>query len=667
MLAPATRFIVRLIICPLILFTLMRMIFWWLHHEGNTSTWLELTKAWWLGFRYDLRVILVLALPTIVLVNIRNFNPRWSKFARKFWQTYWVFVITLAFTFYLFDFGYYAYLHSHANATALRFLVDWAISFQMLWESYPVVKAFALIFLFSYIYAKIFKHLILPSVHKSIENVSYKRSFNNGIFIFIFVIVGLYGKASFYPLRWSDAYFTNNSFISALAINPIHYFFDTLKYRQTDFDPNKVKKYINSVSTYLDLPKLDENKLNFSRIIPGSANADGSQMNIVVIILESTGSYKTGVFANPADPTPYLDQIARAGVLFRKHYVPSEGTARSIFGIMTGTPDVNTDYTSSRNPMIASQNLIINAFKDYKKFYFLGGSTSWGNIRGLLSYNIPDLEIVEEGGFTSERNDVWGISDLSLFKEANSRFTKQKQPFFAVIQTAGFHRPYTIPKNKDGFEEKKLDESVLKASGFISNEEYNSLRFQDYSLGRFFQLASQSEYFQNTLFVIQGDHGLPDYGSTNLSKGELFWGLSKWQVPLVFYAPKIFPVPQVVEDISSELDVMTSIASLTAKEHLNTTLGRNLFSTKSPNERYAFLYTYYEHPPGIALIDKQYYLKCTSRLTCEGIFDYTSETPDKNLANEIPEKFNEMQNLTFGLYETSKFLLYNNPNPITKK
>lgn len=660
---PSTRYLARVIFAPLILFTLMRLGFWWFFKGSEPLTLHDAAKAWGLGLRYDLRVALVLALPNILLFNIRFFNPRWSRGARKLWKIYWVTAMTLAFSFYLFDFGYYEYLRTHTNATALRFLLDFSISMQMIWQSYPVLKAFAIIFAFALIYSLIFSRWILPAVNKSIENISFNQSFTNGIVATLVVIAGLYGKFSSYPLRWSDAFFSSSAFTTALAVNPIHYFFDTLKYRKTGYDKEKTKKYISSVRQYLGLAS--GSSLDLKRdVLPTPLEAP---VNVVVIVLESQAAYKTGIFGNVANPTPHLDQIAKKATLFRKHYVPSEGTARSIFGILTAIPDVNTDYTSSRNPLIANQHLIMNAFSDAKKFYFLGGSTSWGNIRGLISYNIPDLEIVEEGSFSSDRNDVWGISDLDLFKEAHRRFnTIKDQPFFAVIQTAGFHRPYTIPKNHDDFKLANPSPEKIKDGGFISVDELNSLRFQDYSLGKFFELAEKSDYFKNTLFVIQGDHGLPDNNAKNLTPGEIQFGLSRWHVPLIFYSPRLLPDPQKIDEISSELDVMTTVATLAGKAHVNSTLGRNLFAPDSENPRTALLYTYYESPPGIALIDENFLVRCSARLSCSGLYNYTQD-PQTDLSATESERYQKMQELTFGLYETAKYLLYNNPNPLVKK
>ena len=130
-------------------------------------------------------------------------------------------------------------------------------------------------------------------------------------------------------------------------------------------------------------------------------------------------------------------------------------------------PDIELNKTSSRNPLVVRQHTIINAFKGYDKYYFLGGSANWGEIRGLLLHNIPGLHVFEEGSYSSPRVDVWGISDLNLFEEANKVLRKKKgKPFFAIIQTSGNHKPYTIPDDNRGFKVLAADEDEVVKYGF---------------------------------------------------------------------------------------------------------------------------------------------------------------------------------------------------------
>ena len=56
----------------------------------------------------------------------------------------------------------------------------------------------------------------------------------------------------------------------------------------------------------------------------------------------------------------------------------------------------------------------MNYLKDYEKFYFIGGSLSWGNIRGVIG-NVDGIKTYEEQDYkNSPHNDVWGISDIHL-------------------------------------------------------------------------------------------------------------------------------------------------------------------------------------------------------------------------------------------------------------
>jgi phosphoglycerol transferase MdoB-like AlkP superfamily enzyme len=215
---------------------------------------------------------------------------------------------------------------------------------------------------------------------------------------------------------------------------------------------------------------------------------------------------------NPLDATPNLDQLSTEGIFFDRFYIPMVGTARSVFGMVTGIHDVSRLETASSNPRIVDQYSLINALTGYEKYYIIGGSASWRNVRGLLKNNIPDIKIMEQEDMDYPRLDVWGISDNDLFKVAHETFQNidQSQPFFAIVQTATNHRPYSIPKNIEGFDLKDLDKMVLSNAGFDSKEQYNAMRLLDHAVGEYISSAETAPYFNNTIFLFFGDHGTSD-------------------------------------------------------------------------------------------------------------------------------------------------------------
>src|SRR5262249_5776471 len=159
-------------------------------------------------------------------------------------------------------------------------------------------------------------------------------------------------------------------------------------------------------------------------------------------------------------------------------------------------------------------------------------SASWGNIRALLSHNVDDLRIYEEGSYTSPRVDMWGISDLSLFEEANRVFAAPRtRPFVAFIQTAGNHKPYTIPEDSHGFVRTTVSDEEARRYGFTSRRDLDAERLVDHSIGEFFRIARQEKYFDDTVFVFYGDHGLPA-AAEHRPLAERQLSLPRYHVPL---------------------------------------------------------------------------------------------------------------------------------------
>ncbi len=408
---------------------------------------------------------------------------------------------------------------------------------------------------------------------------------------FFIVFFALMAKISWYPLRWSDAFFSTHTFSPQLSSNPVIYFSNTLKNVAESYDLDEAKKAYPVMQDYLQLKSSDQaqseltpsnhQQLNYERhydIAPAA-----TPTNVVVVFLESFASYKTSLSGNPLNSTPNIAKLANEGYYFKNFFTPSTGTARSVWTFITGLPDIEKNKTSSRNPLIVDQHTIINAFENHKKLYFLGGSASWANIRGLLSSNIPDLTLYEEGSYDSPDIDVWGISDLSLFREANAVLKNETQPFFAIIQTSGNHRPYTIPDDNEGFEpwtEDKLEQDI-QHYGFASLEELNSFRFMDHSIGHFMKLAEKAPYFENTLFVFFGDHGIHAPTGNHIPVSEAQLNIQGLRVPLVLYGKSVISKAKVFDTIASEVDVLPTIASVTNTSYLNTTLGRDLLDEQA--------------------------------------------------------------------------------------
>jgi phosphoglycerol transferase MdoB-like AlkP superfamily enzyme len=642
------RLVLMIIGIQVVVATVFRIAFWFVFRPtGGDVPVADVALAWYLGFKFDLRLALLICLPLLVLFWIPPLNPIRSKIARHMWLGYFVAIESLILLMYFVDFGHYDYLGTRLSAGALEHVQPVGIAARMLWETYPIVWGLLGLGVLSAAYGMLIKRTAFGELWIA-DGPLHKWGKRALIATFVgFYLFGIYGKWSWYPMRWSDAHFSTNGFVAALAGNPVLFFMDTFPHRAKPYRKDKVREYYDLIASYLKPDQVAREALSFARYVSPSSALPGKP-NLVLIHMESFAGFKVGILGNKLNPTPAFDAIARKSVLFTNFFVPRGSTARSIFATLTGIPDLNPVHSASRNPRVVNQHTIINALADYEKFYFIGGSATWGNIRGLMAHNIPGLNIYEEGDYQAPRPDAWGVSDLTLFEKSNSVLAAQRKPFFAFIQTAGNHRPYTIPDDRKGFEPVQLDEETLTRNGFESLAAYNGIRLLDYSLDYFFQLARKQPYFDNTIFVMYGDHGV--HAPTQIPWEQLL--LTQRHIPLAIYAPRFIKQGRKIDTVASVVDILPTCFSLMGVPYLNTGLGRDLLMPRSADQHFAYV------PHGV--LTDEFFLRTDPRGEAH-LHRYRSETPTVDVKDRFPEETVRLRRLYAALTETSKYLMYNNP------
>lgn len=610
-------------------------------------------SAFILGLRYDARVLGIIGICMLLLLAIPALHPFKNNKATSFWNFLLPLVFITMLVVFAIDYYHFDYLHQRLNATVLNYLQDAGISLSMMWQSYPLF-IISIGFLFLIVLARVGFEYLLSRFQQ--QDSYYKRKGKLMYVLAYLVFAGLvFGKAGQFPLRWSDAYTLSDDFKANLALNPFQSFLSTLNFRNSSYDIKKVKSGYATMVDYLGIENPNHEILNFERTYPANGS-NISKPNIVLVLCESFSSYKSSMHNNPLNSTPYFNEMCKDGIFFDRCFTPAYGTARGVWATITGLPDVESPKTASRNPNAVDQNTIINDFKGYNNFYFLGGSATWANIRGVITNNINHVKLYEQEDYEAPKVDVWGISDKNLMLEANGVLKQQQKPFFAIIQTADNHRPYTIPEeDKAVFKLVQYSNDSLKQFGFESNEELNAFRYTDFGFQQFMEAAKKEAYFNNTIFVFVGDHGIRYNGTLDyFPKSWTEQGLTCEHVPLLFYAPALLK-PNRVNDVCSQVDILPSIASLAGIAYKNNSLGRNLFAPLKQNN--AFIIDHDVKTIGM-ISNSHYYLK-NYKTGKEEIVSMTDNATV--LAGKMNDSIkNKLQQLTDAYYETAKYLLLNN-------
>lgn len=620
-------------------------------HDINLFS-VDMLYALYLGMRYDLRLSVIIVMPFLILSLIMKNRAIQNNLLMSIVFFYLLFWFFLLLVFYGVDISAYSYIYNRVNASLLMFIDTPDISFGMIFQTYPVIWIFLGLLVLAVFFVLYNSYLI-----KYIRNL---KEFYAGRYIklsycivcLLFLLL-LHGRFSVRPLSWRDAYWTQDGFISSFTFNPVLYFYDSHRVEDYEFDEADIENAYKFLAQYFNVtdPEAQKHMSLARKGLPGQTF--DKRPNIVIIMLETFASFKVGTMGNYLRASPNFDKLAEGGKLFTRFYIPMENTSRSIFSSFFGVPDIIDRGLSLKDKPLKRYSSIINMLEEHEIYYFIGGCASWGNIRGFLLDNINGLNLYEQNDYGSPVHDVWGISDLDLFYEANKVLRDGPEPFFAFIQTAGNHRPFKIPENNHGFKEKFVDSRKLRDNGFFSLKEYNSFRFLDHCLGFYFETAMEEDYFDNTVFIIYGDHGTRG-GALDRRFGDL--ALSSFHVPFLIYAPGFFSVPSRIDTVANAMDMMPTIASLLGYEYENKGLGRDLLDKNIHRSPFAWTFTLFRNPPRFGLIMDDFYLNSDT----EGnhyLFLYDANGGYGCIKDKYSEKAKYMQRMNTAIYEYSKFFL----------
>ncbi len=592
------QWVKKIFIFLMLVFFVFRCITATLFIPPQYSIW-QLLGSFLLGLVYDAKWAAIACLPIVLLGFIKMLHAYNNNIARWCWIVY----ITLVSFLYLFmygaDFGHFAYVGTRLNASALNFFEDPNEMIGMLFQTYPM-----LLILIALAIAMLCMGWLYNTWYKKVKKIHGNNNASIN-YIWVYVLLGffVYGKPWYKPLQRNDAMkIFSNKFNAYLALNPMQNFFTSLSFRKPMRSVDGLEKHKAFIASYFG--NTNNNTLERSEI---ATNKVDTPKNIVIVLCESLSMYKTSMSGNILNPTPYMDSLTKQSTFFNRCFTPHFGTARGLFALTTGIPDVQLSKFSSRNAdVVNNKPCVLNAMSNTNKYYFLGGSASFNNFKGIVN-NIDGIQIVERGAFKAPEVNTWGISDKQLFIAAHNTFAKSTKPFAAIIQTSQNHRPFTVSRDDAACTFNNYTKKQLQENGFTEQAEYNAMKLFDFSVQHFIALAKTAPYFKNTLFVFVGDHGIAGNATAMYPNAWTTEKLGEEHVPLLFYAPWL--APQVRNEVVSQIDVLPTALGICGQSFQNKTMGRDLLNANKKSN-YAFIIYHDEGDYGI-VTDSTYYIKST--------------------------------------------------------
>lgn len=432
------------------------------------------------------------------------------------------------------------------------------------------------------------------------------------------VFCGMRGSFQRYPLRVSFAYFCNDPFYNKLGVNPT---FNIIK--SADYGTVGIPKELAAIDEQEALSYVQQtlhlaatDSLHpVTRVVTPVPLVEGHP-NVVLIFMESMTSANLERKGEGQWLTPFLRSLRDSSIYFSHCYSA---------GIHTNNGIVATHYGFV--PNFAKTIMDVNADRytglpyylqkvGYRTMCFITGNPQYDNMNSFWRDNsIEDIYSLYDYPKEKVVNN-FGVSDAYMFEFGLNKLNElsaDSTPFFASFLTVSNHGPFIVPRQ------------------YIDRGEDDSERiiaFADDALRQFVTAAQQTEWGENTLFVLVADHGTTLPSSYDMV-------LSYNTIPLYIFGAGL--QPQLITKTTSQIDIWPTVLSLMGIEYDNNCLGVDILN----NDRTYSFFVSNEH---LGVADTTYFYCYSINSQREHLYRIGCDT---DILSDMPDQAAEMR--SFGM------------------
>jgi len=396
------------------------------------------------------------------------------------------------------------------------------------------------------------------------------------IFIFFYVFFPIIDTSSANENK-SNVQINKTHFLSQASFNYFmfddNYYFD-FYLRPSGNDLVVQKEYIDDIYPFF-------HTADYPDVLSPYFDSLESQPDIVFILFESLGRAYSGKGAYLGSFTPFLDSLAESSLIWENALSSTGRTFGILPGTMAGLPFGKNGFLDF-SPNYPKHETLLSVLKNngYELNFFIGSDQNFDNEGSFLAYQGVDL-IIDQRSYGSEFEKTpsesgfsWGYPDKAMFTNGLNKLPiSDNLPQLRIFQTQTSHDPYIVP-NPEIYKPKlrsylsnDLGFSEAKVNDYLSYENiYMTVMYADDAVRDFFNEYKKRPEFENTIFIITGDHRLPEIPMSSR--------LDRFHVPMIIYSPKL-KGPESFKGIVSHWEITPTILSFLNKQ-VNLTLPKEV-------------------------------------------------------------------------------------------
>jgi membrane-anchored protein YejM (alkaline phosphatase superfamily) len=297
-------------------------------------------------------------------------------------------------------------------------------------------------------------------------------------------------------------------------------------------------------------------KLNYP-LNPLQINAPKQPYNIVWLTSESLRWDMLDQRIMP-NTWGFSSQAAR----FTQNYSGGNGTRMGVFTMFTGIP--GNYWFNFLDANRGAAIIDVMQQQQYQMSLYTSAKFSYPEFSKTIFARIPSSQLHDQNHLgTGWENDRENVSQMLNFIDQRDK----NKPFFTFMFFESPHARYYFPPEsviakpyRDDINYATIDKKQFKEDIVpIKNRYINAVHHLDSQFGRIFDYLKQHDLLNNTIVVINGDHGeeFMEHG---------FWGHNstfvdqQTRTPLVIYVPQMNPM--VSDDMTSHMDIVPTLMPL---------------------------------------------------------------------------------------------------------
>ncbi len=312
-------------------------------------------------------------------------------------------------------------------------------------------------------------------------------------------------------------------------------------------------------------------KPNIENVLGEYFTLNEQKPNIVFIMVEGLGRDFVGEGAEYGGFTPYLDSLTTKS-LYWENFLSNTGRTFGVLPSLLGSlPFGKSGFMELEE--FPNKLTLFSVLKNngYHTSFYQGTNSSFDKVDRFLNSESVDFVLDKSGfgvNYQQQAEDAagssWGYPDKELFKKSISLPREENQPRLEVYMTISTHEPF-IPPSQEYYEREV--KTILSKGNFDSRAEkviekndnvFATLLYTDEAIKWFMQAYKSQPNYENTIFIITGDHRLIPIPQRN--------NISRFHVPLIMYSPML-KATRKMSSVSSHFDVTPSILALLENQY----------------------------------------------------------------------------------------------------